>query len=128
VVGGSVQQFYTMLYKCCTSEVFRGAQYDATVSSVVRIKTVKRQGDGFGFDVMAANNQDLRYGYSDPSSTVNLVFSYPIWKGQLEAGTEMSFVTRTNDYIINGYPLPATQSEVSEKNIAGFVRLLVSVR
>jgi len=286
-----------------------GAQYDATVSAVVRIKTIKRQGDGFGFDVMAANNQDLRYGYTDPSSTVNLRYrhnsldvfgmanywkwdsvndsypnqsswmkkngnmtniiqktdlrhdhnmqgmnfnlgfnyqisqnhsigmrvenhqkfnsgvqawigtdmtqyfpgttlpvavtqnssyqdatmhqpysfdgnayyngmfgklgvdlnvdfvkfkseedntitefatknrignatstmgqtqnsksdllaskltlSYPIWKGQLEVGTEMSFVTRTNNYIISGYSLPATDSEVKEKNIAGFAQ------
>ncbi|MBP5537030.1 MAG: carboxypeptidase regulatory-like domain-containing protein, partial [Bacteroidales bacterium] len=30
-----------------------GAQYDATVRSVVRIRTVKRQGDGFGFSLNA---------------------------------------------------------------------------
>lgn len=53
-----------------------GAQYDATISAVVRIKTVKRQGDGFGFDVMASNSQDLRYGYTDPSSTVNLRYRH----------------------------------------------------
>lgn len=288
-----------------------GALYDATVSAVVKIKTVKRKGDGFGFDAMAANNQDLRYGYTDPSSTVNLryrhnsldlfgmvnywkwdtvndsyplqvawikkdgalwentqnttlrhdhnmqgmnynlgfnyqisrdhsigmrvdkhdkfnsgvkahigtemkehflgnnatiadiitqnssyqddkqrqpyswdgnayyngkvgkmgidfnfdfktfkseerntitewatkdrtgeptshlgqeqdskadlianklVLSYPIWRGQLEAGTEMSFVTRTNKYTITNYPLPQTDSEVKEKNIAAFVQ------
>ena len=28
-----------------------GAQYDATISSVVRIKTIRREGDGFGFDL-----------------------------------------------------------------------------
>lgn len=49
-----------------------GAQYDATISAVVRIKTVRREGTGFGFDLMAANNQDLAYGFSDPSSTLNL--------------------------------------------------------
>ena len=49
-----------------------GAQYDATISAVVRIKTVRREGAGFGFDLMAANNQDLAFGFSDPSSTLNL--------------------------------------------------------
>ncbi len=53
-----------------------GAQYDATVRSVVRIKTKKRQGDGFGFDVEAANRQDFRYGYTDPSANVNLRYRH----------------------------------------------------
>ena len=53
-----------------------GAQYDATVSAVVRIKTVRREGTGFGFDLMAANNQDLAYGFSDPSSTLNLRYRH----------------------------------------------------
>lgn len=286
-----------------------GAEYDATVSAVVRIKTIRRQGDGFGYDLSASNSQDLGYGYTDPSATVNLryrhnsldlfgmvnywkwdglqdsrplqsswikkggelqnmvqnttlrhdwngqgfnynlgfnyqfssdhsvglriekhdkfdcgtvarigtemrrafvgsdspevvaengsyqksrehhpydldgnayyngkvgklgidfnvdfmtskssevndiqewntkdrigepssflgqtqeaksrlwatklVFSYPVWKGQLQVGTEMSFVNRTNDYSISGYQLPSTKSEVKEDNIAGFVQ------
>lgn len=49
-----------------------GAEYDATISAVVRIKTVRREGAGFGFDLMAANNQDLAFGFGDPSSTLNL--------------------------------------------------------
>ena len=49
-----------------------GAEYDATISAVVCIKTVRREGAGFGFDLMAANNQDLAFGFSDPSSTLNL--------------------------------------------------------
>lgn len=38
-----------------------GAQYDATVRSVVRIRTVKRQGDGFGFNLNASDAQSLRW-------------------------------------------------------------------
>ena len=38
-----------------------GAQYDATVRSVVRIKTVRRQGEGFGFGVNASDSQSLRW-------------------------------------------------------------------
>ena len=53
-----------------------GAQYDATISAVVRIKTVRREGTGFGFDLMAANNQNLMFGYSDPSSTLNLRYRH----------------------------------------------------
>ena len=37
-----------------------GAQYEATISSVVRIKTIRREGDGFGFDLNTGLNQDLR--------------------------------------------------------------------
>ena len=53
-----------------------GAQYDATISAVVRIKTVRREGVGFGFDLMAANNQDLAFGFSDPSTTLNLRYRH----------------------------------------------------
>ena len=53
-----------------------GAQYDATISAVVRIKTIRREGAGFGFDLMSANNQNLISGYSDPSSTLNLRYRH----------------------------------------------------
>lgn len=53
-----------------------GAQYDASVSAVVRIKTVRSEGEGFGFDLNAANNQDLQYGVSDPSATMNLRYRF----------------------------------------------------
>jgi len=38
-----------------------GAQYDATVRAVVRIRTIRRQGDGFGFNVNASDSQSLRW-------------------------------------------------------------------
>ena len=37
-----------------------GAQYDATVRAVVRIKTIKRQGEGFGFNANLTDAQSLR--------------------------------------------------------------------
>ena len=49
-----------------------------------------------------------------------LVLTYPVWKGQLEAGTELSFVTRNNSSSITNYPLPASDSKVKENNIAAF--------
>ena len=53
-----------------------GAQYDATVSSVVRIKTIRREGDGFGFDLNTGFNQDLRFGESDPNAQLNLRYRH----------------------------------------------------
>lgn len=50
-----------------------GAQYDATVRSVVRIRTVRRQGDGFGFNLNAADEQSLRWARgNDPSASLNV--------------------------------------------------------
>lgn len=54
-----------------------GAQYDATVRSVVRIRTRKPQGEGFGFDVTAGHSQDLRIAeFADPSATFNLNYRH----------------------------------------------------
>ncbi len=50
-----------------------GAQYDATVKSVVRIRTVRRQGDGFGFNLNASDAQSLRWAKgNDPFGAVNV--------------------------------------------------------
>ena len=38
-----------------------GAQYDATLKAVVRIRTIRRQGDGFGFNLYASDDQSLRW-------------------------------------------------------------------
>lgn len=53
-----------------------GAMYDATVSAVVRIKTIRRQGTGFGYDLDLNDNSDLLYGYNDPSATLNLRYRH----------------------------------------------------
>ena len=49
-----------------------GAQYDATVRAVVRIRTVKRQGEGFGFNVNLVDEQSLRVkDFNDPNVSFN---------------------------------------------------------
>ncbi|MCR4852618.1 MAG: outer membrane beta-barrel protein [Prevotella sp.] len=53
-----------------------GAQYDATISAVVRIKTIRHEGDGFGFDIATNTNQDLTFGYFDPNATLNLRYRH----------------------------------------------------
>ena len=50
-----------------------GAQYDATVKAVVRIKTIKRQGEGFGFNFNASDAQSLKWEKgNDPFGGVNV--------------------------------------------------------
>ena len=44
-----------------------GAQYDATVRAVVRIRTIRRQGDGFGFNLNASDAQSLRWAKGNDS-------------------------------------------------------------
>lgn len=53
-----------------------GAQYSATVTSVVRIRTKKRQGEGFGFDAEVSNRQNLAYGQSDPGINTNMRYRH----------------------------------------------------
>jgi hypothetical protein len=54
-------------------------------------------------------------------AAAKLVFTYPVWKGQLEAGTEAAFVERGSTHSITNYPLPSSDSEVDENNISAFV-------
>ena len=70
----------------------------------------------------------MRHENSNTSElwATKLVLSYPVWKGQLQAGTEMSFVDRTNKFAMTGYPLPSTDSDVKERNYAGFVNYAFS--
>ena len=48
------------------------------------------------------------------------VLSYPVWKGQLQAGTEETFSRRTDNYSVDGIDIPASKATVREDNIAGF--------
>ncbi len=48
------------------------------------------------------------------------VLSYPIWKGQVQAGTEETFSHRMDNYSVDGIDIPASQATVKEDNIAGF--------
>ncbi|MBP5504780.1 MAG: outer membrane beta-barrel protein [Bacteroidales bacterium] len=48
------------------------------------------------------------------------VLSYPIWMGQLQAGTEQTFSRRSDRYNISGIAIPASDAMVREDNYAGF--------
>ena len=51
---------------------------------------------------------------------VKAVLSYPIWKGQLQAGTEDTFSCRADNYNVGGIDIPASEASIKEDNIAGF--------
>ena len=50
-----------------------GARYDATVKAVIRIQTVKRVGDGFGFDVSSKWSQSK---YTNLSEVLNMNYRH----------------------------------------------------
>ena len=49
-----------------------------------------------------------------------LVLSYPVWKGELEVGTEMTFVNRNNTYWIDKAIIANSDAEITENNVAVF--------
>ena len=48
------------------------------------------------------------------------ILSYPIWKGEIEAGTEMTFARRHNTYWIDKTTIANTDADITENNIAAF--------
>ena len=73
-----------------------GAQYDATVRAVVRIKTIKRQGEGFGFNFYASDSQSPRLkDHNDP--TANLNVNYRTGGVDLFAGVNYTHFTFLQD-------------------------------
>ena len=49
-----------------------GAQYDATVRAVVRIRTKRQQGEGLSLDLTVTDEQDLRYDFNKPNAKLGL--------------------------------------------------------
>ena len=49
-----------------------------------------------------------------------LVLAYPVWKGSLETGTEMTFARRHNTYWIDKQFIADTDADIKEDNIALF--------
>lgn len=61
----------------------------------------------------ASNNTGKMYA-------AKAVLSYPVWIGQLQAGTEETFSRRTDNYKVDGIDIPASEASIKEDNIAGF--------
>lgn len=49
-----------------------------------------------------------------------LIFSRPLWQGQLSMGTELAFVNRTSNYNINTTGISNSDNEVKENTYAAF--------
>ena len=69
------------------------------------------------------NDDFVRSGSGTESRlyATKLVLSYPVWKGALEAGTEMTFARRHNTYWIDKQSIADTDADIQEDNIAAFV-------
>ena len=82
-----------------------------------------KENDDNQIDVILPEAQTMQQNSHTSSRlwATKLVLSYPVWKGQLQAGTEMSFVKRQNCTSITNYPLPSTDADVKENNVAAFV-------
>jgi len=56
-------------------------------------------------------------------TAAKLVLAYPIWKGELQMGTEETYVTADEDYAITLATIPQSDASMKENTIAGFVQL-----
>lgn len=99
--------------------------------------TAGKLGIDFNFDFMNSeintDRENIENGLTDndlirsKSGTkshlyaTKLVLSYPIWKGSLELGTEMTFAKRHNTYWIDKPSIPNTDADIKENNLAAFV-------
>lgn len=69
-------------------------------------------------DIVSLNSES---GNSSRMYAAKAVLSYPVWKGQLQVGTEETFSRRADWYNISGIDaIPASDATVKEDNIAGF--------
>ena len=59
---------------------------------------------------------DNRYGIV----ASKIVFKYPVWKGQIQAGAEESYVKTRQQHRITFEEIAPSESELRENNIAGF--------
>ena len=67
-----------------------GVQYDATVGAVVRIKTVRRQGDGLSFNVSGEMSQSLR---KSSQNDKNLSFDFNVRRSSLDIFGGLGYAT-----------------------------------
>lgn len=72
------------------------------------------------------DNTDI-YSYSSVRSRMlaeKLVLSYPLWRGQIEAGNEYTSSRMSNLYRTDAAQVGDADSRVDESNMAGFIQLM----
>lgn len=99
---------------------------------------VGKMGIDFNFDFMnseintdrvnreqTTKEQEMVFSNSGTNSKLyasKLVLSYPVWKGTMEAGSEMTFAKRHNTYSIDKSSIDNTDADIHENNIAAFAQ------
>ncbi len=127
-------RFIDHLYSVQTS---RESQPLGVLTNLYYNGTVNKLGIDFNFDFMNTGNaterenveQSLiqddfvrsRSGATSRLYATKLVFSYPIWKGEIDVGTEMAYAKRHNTYWIDKQTIANTDADITESNVAGFV-------
>lgn len=89
-----------------------GAQYDATVRAVVRIRTRKQQGDGLSFGLTLTDEHDLRYDFGRPQGTfdinyrkngVDVFASLYYYHQDYRQYSTLEEITKTHDKVFRQY-------------------------
>lgn len=92
--------------------------FNADLYNAVNSETsITEEGSEFAEDAVVKNSTLME----NRLLATKLVLSYPIWQGQLQAGTEETFSRRSDEYTIAGAALAPSSSKVNEDNIASFV-------
>lgn len=60
-------------------------------------------------------------------TAAKLVLSYPVWKGELQMGTEYTYVTADETYAITFASIPHSDASIDENAIAGFTQYSVEL-
>ena len=98
------------------------------------------------FNTDFQTNAECNESRIDESSTVNprsidssvdnrysivaskIVFKYPVWKGQIQAGAEESYVKTRQQHRITFEEIAPSESELRENNIAGFAEYFLPLK
>ncbi len=72
-----------------------GAQYDATVRAVVRIRTKRQQGEGLSLDLTVTDEQDLRYDFNKPNAKLGLNYRIRVWISLAACGIIIRTIANT---------------------------------
>lgn len=92
-----------------------GSRYNATVKAVIRIQTVKRQGDGFGMDLRSSYYQSQN---ADTYNHWNINYRHNNWDVFVDGYYKlMNFDWKQESEIINNVDDVWTQTDVSEEKV-----------
>lgn len=100
---GTIQQLQINL----TTDIVYGKNYDHQEAYEVSQTDGTRDISSF----MHANNRLY---------AAKLILTYPVWKGELKAGTDYTFICRKDNFLNQQNILPNTDSRIDESKIAAF--------